>query len=84
MKTALDAFSGGGLVLVMDSPDRENECDLIVAAEKCTKVGGAMCVNVAAEKCTKVRAMCEREGRKFHLRTGSDEQPAIEDEILCI
>lgn len=36
MEKALDAFGRGEMVMVMDSADREDECDLIIAAEKCT------------------------------------------------
>merc|ERR1711972_458983 len=36
MEDAIKAFSRGELVMVMDSEDREDECDLILAAESCT------------------------------------------------
>eukprot|EP00397_Hematodinium_sp_SG-2012_P021150 GEMP01021829.1.p1 GENE.GEMP01021829.1~~GEMP01021829.1.p1 ORF type:complete len:564 (+),score=106.28 GEMP01021829.1:64-1755(+) len=36
MEQALEAFRNGGFVMVMDSADRENECDLVIAAETCT------------------------------------------------
>jgi len=36
MEEALAAFKNGQLVMVMDSADREDECDLILAAESCT------------------------------------------------
>lgn len=37
MEKALADFRAGKFVMVMDSADRENECDLIIAAEHCTK-----------------------------------------------
>lgn len=36
MEEALDVFKRGEFVMVMDSEDREDECDLILAAENCT------------------------------------------------
>ena len=36
MQDALAAFKRGEFVLVMDSEDRENECDLVIAAENIT------------------------------------------------
>ncbi|CAD7965348.1 unnamed protein product [Amoebophrya sp. A25] len=59
MEEALAAFGQGKFVLVMDSPDRENECDLIVAAEYCTveqmafmirKSTGIICVTTGKER----------------------------------
>ena len=37
VETAITHFAGGGMVLVADDLDRENEGDLIVAAEKITR-----------------------------------------------
>lgn len=34
---ALDSFSKGNFLIVVDNLDRENEGDLIIAAEDCTK-----------------------------------------------
>ena len=36
MEDALAAFARGEFLVVMDDEDRENEGDLIIAAEKCT------------------------------------------------
>lgn len=36
MLRALQVFRAGGFVMVMDSEERENECDLVIAAEGCT------------------------------------------------
>ncbi|CAD7950801.1 unnamed protein product [Amoebophrya sp. A120] len=59
MEPALEAFGQGEFVLVMDAPERENECDLIIAAEHCTpaqmafmirKSTGIVCVTTGKER----------------------------------
>lgn len=57
---AVAAVRGGGFVVVVDSEDRENEGDLILAAEHATEekvawmvrhTSGLLCVSLTAERC---------------------------------
>eukprot|EP00391_Amoebophrya_sp_Ameob2_P007724 CAMPEP_0178995348 /NCGR_PEP_ID=MMETSP0795-20121207/7783_1 /TAXON_ID=88552 /ORGANISM="Amoebophrya sp., Strain Ameob2" /LENGTH=828 /DNA_ID=CAMNT_0020687657 /DNA_START=332 /DNA_END=2818 /DNA_ORIENTATION=- len=75
MQEALKEFGEGKFVLVMDSADRENECDLIIAAEHCTpaqmafmirKSTGIVCVTTGKER-------LERFG--LHPATGKNTDP---------
>eukprot|EP00931_Biecheleriopsis_adriatica_P091056 TRINITY_DN64968_c0_g1_i1.p1 TRINITY_DN64968_c0_g1~~TRINITY_DN64968_c0_g1_i1.p1 ORF type:complete len:281 (+),score=45.13 TRINITY_DN64968_c0_g1_i1:105-947(+) len=57
MEEALQAFKRGEFVMVMDSDDREDECDLILPAETVTTAQMAFCIRhttgivcIAAEK----------------------------------
>eukprot|EP00455_Lapot_gusevi_P002408 TRINITY_DN1095_c0_g1_i1.p1 TRINITY_DN1095_c0_g1~~TRINITY_DN1095_c0_g1_i1.p1 ORF type:complete len:319 (-),score=58.47 TRINITY_DN1095_c0_g1_i1:25-981(-) len=60
VERALRAFAAGDFVVVADSEDRENEGDLIIAAEKATpeKIAflvyyatGLVCVSITGERC---------------------------------
>jgi len=44
MEDAIEVFKRGGIVMVMDSEDREDECDLILAAEHVTAQQMAFCI----------------------------------------
>eukprot|EP00933_Yihiella_yeosuensis_P066621 TRINITY_DN7099_c0_g1_i1.p1 TRINITY_DN7099_c0_g1~~TRINITY_DN7099_c0_g1_i1.p1 ORF type:complete len:245 (+),score=53.52 TRINITY_DN7099_c0_g1_i1:74-808(+) len=44
MEEAILAFRRGGIVMVMDSDEREDECDLIAAAENITDAQMAFCI----------------------------------------
>ncbi|MFH1538052.1 MAG: bifunctional 3,4-dihydroxy-2-butanone-4-phosphate synthase/GTP cyclohydrolase II [bacterium] len=60
IKEAIEDVKKGNFVLVVDDDDRENEGDIIVAAEKCTPehinfltkhARGLICVPLASERC---------------------------------
>ena len=43
IEEALEELRAGNMILVTDDPDRENEGDLICAAEFATQIGRASC-----------------------------------------
>lgn len=62
--TAVAAIADGGMVLVVDDEDRENEGDLILAAEKATAANiaflvrytsGVICVPMTGEDCDRLQ-----------------------------
>ncbi len=64
IERAIDAIAAGGIVLVADDEDRENEGDLIMAADAATPeaiaffvrhTSGLICVGVTAERCDELR-----------------------------
>jgi len=64
VEEAIDAIAGGGIVVVVDDEDRENEGDLIMAADAVTPeslafflehTSGVICVGLEGERCDELR-----------------------------
>lgn len=64
IQQAIDALQKGGMIIVVDDEDRENEGDFICAAETITpeqvdfmlRIGrGTLCVPVAAEEAARLK-----------------------------
>ncbi len=64
IERALEAIAAGGIVVVADDADRENEGDLIMAADAATPeaiaffvryTSGLICVGMTAERCDELR-----------------------------
>ena len=75
IESAVKDFSQGKMIIVLDDPDRENEGDIIFAAEKCTpeKINflsrharGLICAPVTKEISQKLNIppMCERDDKQ--------------------
>lgn len=64
VKLAIDSVRRGGFVVICDGFDRENECDLIIAAESVTAekiafmvnhTSGIICVGITDERCNQLQ-----------------------------
>jgi len=60
IETAIEHFRDGGMVIIVDDKDRENEGDLAVAADKVTPEAinfmvthgrGLICLSLSPERC---------------------------------
>jgi len=84
MEEALTAFRNGRFVMVMDSADRENECDLVIAAKTCTAENmafmirhsvGIICVVTDKERLERIGLVpavvsnTDRNGTNFYVST---------------
>src|SRR5437763_254604 len=61
---ALTELRAGRFIILVDDEDRENEGDLVIAAEKCTaksitfmarKASGLICLSMTEERCDKLQ-----------------------------
>lgn len=75
MEDALRHFKEGGIVLVMDSEDREDECDMIMAAESATAEKMAFMIKHSTGIVCVAADRDRLEGFGLHPATGNNTDP---------